>query len=492
MDWLTAYLPNGEGVLEEMTNEVSIQQINWGYASAYSPKVRAELIYDAIFNKKINYIYITGGRGNEDTINELEKLIRARNPEPLKFDEMPIVYGMSDATNMLNYLGQRNIARSFVAGNGISSIFRRQRNGQELFVDERDLRQEVKRCDSKKDRIDGILIPEYLLRSYGTLQEMRLFKDRVNFLATEIHFPGEAELMKGVYGAIKPEDRKNIVFCLSAVGESDESITPEQYERKHKRRLGKTEEEKEKQLKIIIKSNQHKAKEQNEFKKWCLENGFRIIEDIKFGHENNPDQYLPIPGYCECELDGNELQYSFRNPTFDRREMGEVFVMVNIPKYELAECHKLTFGENYAPGGVSEVSTFIENADSVEKTQKAMPIFIVKNLGPDENGKFGIEFDGFNGRKCSPSVYIQDLERALRDVRSLEMRGLKSIEIIGFDLPLEEKFQSSERRNGEVIKNIIGFISKEYLKNVTIKIGNELEFKNGIVIQRGNQVGHVL
>ena len=449
-------------------------------------------MYDAIFNKKINYIHITGGRGNEDTINELEKLIMARNPEPLKFDEMPIVYGMSDATNMLNYLGQRNIARSFVAGNGISSIFRRQQDGQELFVDEGDLRQNVKRCDNKMDKINGILIPEYLLRSYGTLQEMQLFKDRVNFLATEIYFPGEAELIKGVYGAIKPEDRKNIVFCLSAIGESDESITPDKYEEKRKRGLGRTDEEKSRQLKAIIKHNQIKAKEQEEFKKWCEENGFGVIEGVKFGHRNNPDQYLPIPGYCECELDGDDLRYSFRSPTFDEREMGEAFVMVNIPKYDVAECHKLTFGKNYVPGGASEVSSFIGITDTVEKTQKAMPIFTVKNLGADENGKCKIKCDSFNSRKCSPFVYIQDLERALRDVRSLEMRGLKSIEIIGFDLLLEEKFQSSKRTNGEVIKDIIGFISKEYLKNVTIKIGNELEFKNGIVIQRDNQVGHVL
>lgn len=68
------------------------------------------MLYNAIFKEKIDYIYITGGRGNEYTTIELNKLIE-QNKENKLNEQKTIVYGMSDTTNTINYLGQRNIAK---------------------------------------------------------------------------------------------------------------------------------------------------------------------------------------------------------------------------------------------------------------------------------------------------------------------------------------------------------------------------------------------
>ena len=508
MGWLKIYLPNKNGELEEMTTfnqqvngqnsqnknssqqvkipnkmvDDSIQHVNWGIASAYSPDVRAKLIYDALFEKRIDYIYITGGRGNEDTINELNKLIETQKPTIIA-DKMPIVYGMSDATNMLNYLGQRNLARCFIAGNGISSIFKGQRLIKEEELKElNNKNEEVSRRKVSNSEVEGVLIPEYLLSSYGTLQEMRLFKDRVNFLATEIHFSGETELMKNIYSSIKPEDRKNIVFCMSAVGIHRKEITPDEYEAESGRKLG---EDKQRQLEAIIRSNDIKENEQSEFKKWCEENGFKVVEGVEFGHNNNPGnnnvqgQYLPIPVYCECKLIGDRLQYSFNSPFKPNENAEECFADVNISKKEVKECHELSFyhkvnGDfygNYIPGGATEVSKFVENGN-------IMPIFAVKNLKPDENGVFNIKFIDRQG--CPQFIYIKDLERALRDIRSLNMEGLKEIKIDGFDLEFGGKNREVMKK---AIKDIVSYISREYLKDITINIGNTLEFNNGKSIE---------
>ena len=135
---------------------------------------------------------------------------------------MPVVYGMSDATNLLNYLGQKGIAKPYISTSIFEPFSFENPEHKPKPIGEEKLRQEITRSDGKNDELEGVLIPEYLLRSYGTIQEMQLFRDKVNFLATEVHFPGEAELMMEAYKNIKPEDRKNIVFCLSAVGNTEQ------------------------------------------------------------------------------------------------------------------------------------------------------------------------------------------------------------------------------------------------------------------------------
>lgn len=442
---ITFYLPNRSGDLintDEATTEITAhKEINWGYASTHSPEMRAEMLYDAIFNKKLDYIHITGGRGNEYTIIELDKLIRERKP---KIDKMPIVYGMSDATNLLNYLGQKGIAKPYISTSIFEPFSFRNPEHKPKPIGEEKLRQEITRFDGKNDELEGVLIPEYLLRSYGTIQEMQLFRDKVNFLATEVHFPGEAELMMEAYKNIKPEDRKNIVFCLSAVGNTEQ------------------------------RHNQFKQEEQDKFKKWCIENGFRVVEGIKFGHQNDRDQYLPIPSYCECRLSDNTLQYTTTTVPLPTNP-----IKIEISQQGGQECNTLEFYKNYIPGGGSEVSRLID-----PETEKASLIFgQTRNLKPNANGEFNVIFDSFKDRGgCPPFIYIQDLERTLKDIDKLGRNELKTINISNFDLPLEGQINPPSRKtNKDSIVEVVSYISKNYanLRDVKISINNELEFVNG-------------
>ena len=85
-----------------------------------------------------------------------------------------------------------------------------------------------------------------------------------------------------------------------------------------------------------------------------------------------------------------------------------------------------------------------------------------------------------------PFIYIQDLERVLKDIDKLGMKNLKTIKISNFDLPLEELANPPSRKtNKEAIIEVVSYISKSYtnLRNVKINLGNSLEFKNGIVNQ---------
>lgn len=281
---------------------------------------------------------------------------------------------------------------------------------------------------------------------------MRIFNDRINFLATEIHFKNEAILMEDFYKNIDLKDKKNIIFCLSAIGDQNST------------------------------SNQIKKEEQDKFKKWCLENGFSVIEGIKFGHNNNMDQYLSIPSYCECTLNLNEskLKYSHNicKMNNDNSKAINIIQYNNDDKY-----NSLEFNKNYIHGGYSEVSTFID------KNQNYTTIFTkASSIQPNIKGEFKIEFDTSKNYK-TPFVYIQNLERLLKDIDKLDMKNLQTLRIINFDLPLKNKLQIKNgnniiflnKTNEEVLNDIICYISKNYknLKDVEINLGNGLSFKNG-------------
>ena len=81
---------------------------------------------------------------------------------------------------MINYLGQKNITKTFIS----MDIFPPMEHKNPFqtvkinMVNNNTIRSENL---GNKDEIKGVLIPEYSLRSYKTLQEMRIFNDRINF-----------------------------------------------------------------------------------------------------------------------------------------------------------------------------------------------------------------------------------------------------------------------------------------------------------------------
>lgn len=501
------FLPNKDGELINIdapsakNNSFNANyEINWGYASTHSPEVRAKMLYDAIFNKELDYIDISGSRGNEYTIMEFEKLIR--NEDLPKLDKMPIVCGSSDATNLLVYLGQKGIAKPYIAS--IFDFFPPKNERKPAPLKKDDLKQKIARTDDKCEILEGVLIPEYLLRSYGTLQEMKLIKGGINFLATEIHFPGEAELMIEAYKNIKPEDRRNIVFCLSAVGCSNEKEVDEYI----KKQPNNDEERLEKLRNNLMndaKPNDIKRRGQERFKNWCIENGFTVIEGLKFGHHNNPDQHSPVPCYCKCTLNGDILEYDTDKMI---KPLPTDFARVEIPQQGEQQFDTIEFGKNYEGGGGSEVSTYVMGRNKNGRPLKYATIFSqIGNLQP-KNNEIDIKFISFKefGNHPYPSyVYIQDLERVLKDIDKLLPNSPKTIKISGFDLPLEAKADSGYRWNKErteiifdsgkerktikeAIIETVTYISKNYpkLRDVKIDLGNGLEFKNNICIERQN------
>lgn len=440
------YIPTESGKMipidPKTTDYSSLTKISFGYSAINSPEILAEMLYNAIFIDKINYINITGGRDNEFVIIKLNELIETKKPTIP--EKLPIVYGMSDATNTLIYLGQKGYARPFVAG----GIF----IGQ---ISKMKLEQSVARhTPTYTDDTEGILIPEYSLRTRDTLSQMMLFDDKVNFLLTEIHFRDEANLMKEFYGKIPLEKRKNIVFCMSAVG----GTSIEECDNKIKDISGK------------IRHNQQKQEEQDKFKNWCLENGFNVIEGINFGHRNNQDQYQPIPCFCQCKLEGEKISYTLSNNPL--RPTCPIEELISEKIKEASEpIHYLRFGENYIGGGGSEVSMFLESNGN--KTS----IFEQKGrFQPDDDGTFSIYFYGIKNIGGAPEYnYIVDLERLLKDIDKLKMEGLKTLKIVGFNLPLDEeiKLDNGEKaKPRKILKDILFFMKENY---PTFKEGVEIE-----------------
>lgn len=503
------YIPTKSGKMipidPKTTNYSSLMKISFGYGAINSPEILAEMLYNAIFIDKMDYIYITGGRDNEFVIIKLNELIETRKPTIP--EKLPIVYGMSDATNTLIYLGQKGYARPFVAG----GIF----IGQ---ISKMKLEQNITRPDpTYTDNIEGILVPEYSLRTRGTLSQTMLFDDEVNFLLTEIHFRDEANLMKEFYGKIPLEKRKNIVFCISAVGGTNieecdkylkekltdfekeiisgilkrevkiEWIDSEQYfvvkTKGHEDfTLSKESGNKIQDISNKIRHNLKKQKEQEEFKKWCLEKGFNVIEGINFGHRNNQDQYQPIPCFCQCKLEGEKISYTLSDkpliPTLKIEEL------MSKPTEEISEpVHYLKFygsssgdeaerlRHNYIGGGGSEVSMFLES------NRNKTSIFEQKGrLQPDKDGTFSIYFYGIENIGGAPEYnYIVDLERLLKDIDKLKMEGLKTLKIVGFNLPLDEEIKldnDQKAKPRKILKDILFFMKENY---PTFKEGVEIE-----------------
>lgn len=491
------YIPTESGKMipidPKTTDYSSLTKISFGYGAINSPEILAEMLYNAIFIDKMDYIYITGGRDNEFVIIKLNELIETKKPTIP--EKLPIVYGMSDATNTLIYLGQKGYARPFVAG----GIF----IGR---ISKMKLEQSVARhTPTYTDDTEGILIPEYSLRTRDTLSQMMLFDDKVNFLLTEIHFRDEANLMKEFYGKIPLEKRKNIVFCMSAVGgtsieECDkylkekltdfekeiissilkrevkiEWIDSEQHfvvkTKGHENfTLSKESGNKIKDISGKIRHNQQKQEEQDKFKNWCLENGFNVIEGINFGHRNNQDQYQPIPCFCQCKLEGEKISYTLSNNPL--RPTCPIEELISEKIKEASEpIHYLRFGENYIGGGGSEVSMFLESNGN--KTS----IFEQKGrFQPDDDGTFSIYFYGIKNIGGAPEYnYIVDLERLLKDIDKLKMEGLKTLKIVDFNLPLDEEIKldnDQKAKPRKILKDILFFMKENY---PTFKEGVEIE-----------------
>ena len=96
----------------------------------YSPKERAELLYNAITAKNskgycYNNIYLGGGNGAEDTIKALEELLQTppQKEFPLRQNNLNI-FGFSDASQLFHYLGQRGVATPiYYSGSDIETLF---------------------------------------------------------------------------------------------------------------------------------------------------------------------------------------------------------------------------------------------------------------------------------------------------------------------------------------------------------------------------------
>lgn len=368
----------------------NISMVKWGYSATHSPRKRAELLYDAIFVKGIENIYITGGRGADDAIIELEKIIQEKQPVLTKKVN---VFGMSDATHILNYLGQKGYATPFISRGDFRQA---EPLNQSVVYD--------------GERIEGIMLPEYLMRSWGTMQQTRLITGQVSFLATEIRFDGELELMKQLY---KDIDRNSVVFCLSAVGDIS-----------------------------IGQQNQNKLIEQAKFKKWCKEQGFRVIEGLKFGHNNKDDQYAPIPTYCKCVLDRGSLIVDSEGciPTTPPTDM-----FVDIPL-------TLSTEQKYIPNGSADIAMFGSNG---------------YNLKPNERGVLQIEFKDYDEKTEMPySVYVQNLERCLKDIAKLNIGGVREIEIKNFTLNFTF---IKPRQINQMVQYILE--SRDYFKGKKVSLG---------------------
>ncbi len=82
---------------------------------SHSPAKRAEMLYEALTQTdntgdyKYHNIFLRGGSNTEDVIIELEKLIAQRGELPKRTRDLQ-VFGFSDATQLLHYLGQRGVA----------------------------------------------------------------------------------------------------------------------------------------------------------------------------------------------------------------------------------------------------------------------------------------------------------------------------------------------------------------------------------------------
>ncbi len=90
-----------------------------GIAFSYSPQERALMLYDAITAKDTNgnyiynNIYITGGSNTEDVILELEKILSEKKETLPNRNQDLTIFGFSDATQLLHYLGQRGTATPY-------------------------------------------------------------------------------------------------------------------------------------------------------------------------------------------------------------------------------------------------------------------------------------------------------------------------------------------------------------------------------------------
>ncbi|MCL2673235.1 MAG: hypothetical protein FWF01_02470, partial [Alphaproteobacteria bacterium] len=97
----------------------NLSKICHGGGYSHSPQERAAMLYEAITAQhqdgkyKYGAIFLPGGSGADETLRELEEIVWDKGPLPERGDGLKI-FGFSDPTRPLRYLGQRGIAQTYI------------------------------------------------------------------------------------------------------------------------------------------------------------------------------------------------------------------------------------------------------------------------------------------------------------------------------------------------------------------------------------------
>ena len=133
------YIPTESGKMipidPKTTDYSSLTKISFGYGAINSPEILAEMLYNAIFIDKMDYIYITGGRDNEFVIIKLNELIEKNKTKDIfygfnydKMLEMNCKYILS-GHKINDETGPISLLQHFTSEQGSSDIWLYRVNG---------------------------------------------------------------------------------------------------------------------------------------------------------------------------------------------------------------------------------------------------------------------------------------------------------------------------------------------------------------------------
>ena len=195
----------------------------------YSPRERAEFLYEAITAKDENGEYLFhniclgGGNGADDTIDALEKLLKepGREPLPKRINDLNI-FGFSDASQLHHYLGQRGVATEIYYSavhpeflyRDILNTLDKQKENKPFLMD-----LEVVNNPENKTKIEGFTQPGSITSvEHRPTHQLRAFSEGSNMLVIELTNQTQIERLAETLEQMKD---KNISLVLS------KDMTPE-------------------------------------------------------------------------------------------------------------------------------------------------------------------------------------------------------------------------------------------------------------------------
>ncbi|GMO59385.1 MAG: hypothetical protein Ta2D_05110 [Rickettsiales bacterium] len=295
--------------------------VEYSFSRSHTPTQKAIMLLDALKNPAITDIYLTGGNGTEDVVAELDKIITPTDRQMIKSKK---VYGMSDATHLLNYLGQQQLAFPHILIGDWRSITTPNTKYIKEFGGN-----EIQDFYSKnpQEKIEGVIIPGDLVHGYGKKEQLKLAKDKMNFIAEEIRFPNEGDRIIKMLEGLAPADKKNICFLFP----------------------------------ISLQNDKIKEQETSKLKDWCKKNDVPYMQGLKFGH--NVGQVVGntiIPTFTNATLENGKLtlgQQLYRGGFKD--------VNLNAPKLKMKEKTD-TIQLHNANGGTANFNNY--NIDNSKDT----------------------------------------------------------------------------------------------------------------------------